>query len=716
MSIDIVRGSSRKPVAGGKLAEFMRETNLSGQLFIGYPIIATPEGPYSIDALFVSAEKGIVVFDLIEGTDIGGYELRQDDSANKLDARLRTHRELVHRRILRIPIHTLSFAPAAHYPVAPDDAEYRVVNSSSLVPALQDFTWTDQEDEIYESALSALESISTIRKGRVNRTIRQESSRGRRLQDLENAIATLDNTQSKAVIETIEGVQRIRGLAGSGKTIVLALKAAYLHAQNPEWRIGVTFNTRSHKGQFQRLINTFTIAAGREPDWENLRILNAWGAPGRDDRDGMYYEFCRAHDIAYFDFMSARRQFGRESEFASVCEHALGQVRESKQIYDVILIDEAQDFSPAFLRLCYALLTDPKRLVYAYDELQNLTGESLPAPEDIFGRNADGVRFDVTRTDGPRPDIILERCYRNSRPVLVTAHALGFGIYRKPRRSGESGLVQMFDQSQLWGEIGYRALGGELREGAAVTLYRPEDTSPKFLENHSDISDLIQFVPFESEEEQTEWLVKAIRRNLEIDELRHDDIVVINPDPLTTRKKVGPIRSRLLEAGIMSHLAGVDTKPDVFFRDSPEGSLTFTGIYRVKGNEAGMVYVINAQDCHAKTGNLASLRNRLFTALTRSKAWIRVLGVGSDMEELKQEYEKLKEHRFELKFTYPTQDQREQLRIIHRDMTQAERERLKSGQRDLDDLLGDIESGTLHVEDLDEDLIARLRKVLMETG
>ena len=356
MSIDIVRGSSRKPVAGVKLAELMRETNLSGQLFIGYPIIATPEGPYSIDALFISAEKGIVVFDLIEGTDTSDYELRQDDSANKLEARLRTHRELVHRRILRIPIYTLSFAPAAHHPVAPDEAECRVVNSSSLVPALQAFTWIGQEDEIYESALSALESISTIRKGKVNRRLRQESSRGRSLQYLENAIATLDNTQSKAVIETIEGVQRIRGLAGSGKTIVLALKAAYLHAQNPEWRIGVTFNTRSLKGQFQRLINTFTITAGREPDWENLRILNAWGAQGGSDRDGMYYEFCRAHDVAYFDLMSARRQFGRGGEFARVCEHALGQVRESKQLYDAILVDEAQDFSPAFLRLCYALL------------------------------------------------------------------------------------------------------------------------------------------------------------------------------------------------------------------------------------------------------------------------------------------------------------------------------------------------------------------------
>ena len=715
MSIDIVRGSSRKPVADMKLAELMRQTDLSGQLFIGYPIIATPEGPYSIDALFISAETGIVVFDLIEGTDVGDYELRQDDSANKLDARLRTHRELVYRRKLRIPIHTLSFAPAVGHPVAPDEVDYWVVNSSSLVPALRAFTWTDQEGEIYESALSALESISTIRKGKVNRTVQQESSRGSKLQALENAIATLDNTQSKAVIETIDGVQRIRGLAGSGKTIVLALKAAYLHVRNPEWSIGVTFHTRSLKGQFQRLINTFSIAAGKEPDWENLRILNAWGAQGGSDRDGMYYEFCRAHDIAYFDFMSARRQFGRGGEFAGACKHALGQVRESKQLYDAILVDEAQDFSPAFLQLCYALLGDPKRLVYAYDELQNLTGESLPAPEDIFGKNADGIRFDATYDIGPRPDIILEKCYRNSRPVLVTAHALGFGIYREPRLPSGSGLVQMFDQSQIWGEIGYRVREGELKEGADVTLYRPDDTSPKFLEEHSDISDLVQFISFNNGEEQISWLVEEIRKNLENDELRHDDIMVINPDPLTTREKVGPIRSRLLEAGIMSHLAGVDTNPDVFFRDSSEGSVTFTGIYRAKGNEAGMVYVINAQDCHAKAGNLASLRNRLFTALTRSKAWIRVLGVGRGMEELKQEYEKLKERNFEMIFTYPTQDQREQLRIIHRDMTQTERERLKSGEKGLDDLLGDIESGALHIEDLDEGLIARFKKVLMET-
>lgn len=717
MSIDIVRGSSQKPVSGDKLAELIsNETHLSGQLFFGYPIIVTSERSHSIDALLVSADKGIIIFDLIEGTDPGDYTSRQDDSANKLEARLKTHSGLVRRRALRIPIHTISFAPGINNLNFQIEDDYQLVNSSSFIRALESFTWGDREDEIYKSTLSVLENISTIRHAPMKRKVDRVDSRGGKLKNLEDSIATLDNMQGKAVIETVEGVQRIRGLAGSGKTIVLALKAAYLHTLHPEWHIGITFNTRSLKGQFRRLINTFSIAqAGQEPDWENLRIIHAWGAPGGGDRDGIYHEFCRAHDIAYFDFMSAKRRFGSGREFAASCEYALGQMQESKQLYDAILVDEAQDFSPPFLRLCYELLHPPKRLVYAYDELQSLSGESLPSPEKIFGEKPDGapvVQFDITSGDGPRPDIILERCYRNSRPVLATAHALGFGIYREPSQKSGTGLVQMFDQPHLWEEIGYRTKNGELQEGFPVEFYRPEATSPRFLEDHSDIEDLIQFVPFDSEEEQADWLTEAIKKNIEEDELRHNDIIVINPNPLTTRKKVGPIRSRLLNIGIPCHIAGVDTSPDTFYLDSSRDSVTFTGIYRAKGNEAGMVYVINAQDCHSKAGNLAGLRNRLFTAITRSKAWVRVLGVGSGMEEVIREYEKLKEQDFELRFIYPTQEQRELLRIVHRDMTQAEHNRLKTRQKSLDELVKDIESGTVHIEDLDEGSVARLRKLL----
>lgn len=720
MTIEIVQGTNSKPAASHELVEVMsNQTALSGQLFIGYPIISTPEGPYSLDAIWVSADKGIVLFDLIEGTEIGDYELRQDDSANKLEARLRTHSELTRRRELRIEIHTVSFAPAVSNVTSYVKDDYPLVNASSLMDELKKLAWESRDEEIHRRTLAAIESISTIRTSRTKRTIRKENSKGDKLKRLEESIATLDHRQSKAFIETVEGVQRIRGLAGSGKTIVLALKAAYLHAQYPERRIAVTFHTRSLKAYFRRLIYNFVFEqTGEEPNWDKLRIVNAWGAQGDDDRDGIYYEFCRAHDVEYFDFRMAKSKFGGGREFAKVCEHALGQARENKQLYDAILVDEAQDLSPAFLRLCYELLKDPKRLVYAYDELQSLSGESLPSPEEIFGNNTDGspkVRFDDANSNEPQRDIILAKCYRNSRPVLVTAHTLGFGIYRQPRRPSQTGLIQMFDHPQLWEEIGYRPRDGELKEGSSITLDRPVETSPKFLENHSDIDDLIQFISFDSEEKQADWLTKAIRRNIEEDELLHDDIIVINPDPLTTREEVGPIRARLLEMGINCHTAGVDTGPDIFFQPGFK-SVTFTGIYRAKGNEAGMVYIINAQDCHSGLRNLASLRNRLFTAITRSKAWIRVLGVGANMKELIKEYEELKKQNFELRFTYPTKEQREQLRLVHRDMTTVESKRLENRQKNLDALIEDIKSGSVHLEDLDKRTVDALRVILMKKG
>ena len=509
-------------------------------------------------------------------------------------------------------------------------------------------------------------------------------------------------------------MQRIRGLAGSGKTIVLALKAAYLHAQHPNWRIAVTFNTRSLKGFFRRLISIFCLEqTGEEPDWENVRIVNAWGAPGRPERDGIYCEFCRVNNVTYYDFREAKAEFGSGSPFAGACRLAVKKADRIKRIYDVILVDEAQDFSPAFLQLCYESLNDPKRLIYAYDELQSLTGGSLPSPERIFGKNStDGsprVRLDRESDGTMRRDIILEKCYRNSRPVLVTAHALGFGIYREPSTRERISLVQMFDHPQLWEEIGYERRAGRLRPGADVVLVRPEATSPPFLESHSLVDDLIVFKVFESARTQADWLVDQIKENLTDDELRHDDIIVINPDPLSTRKVVGPIRRRLLDAGIECHVAGVDTDPD-YFNNSERDSVTFTGIHRAKGNEAGMVYVINAQDCHSATYNLSRLRNRLFTAITRSKAWIRVLGVGDNMQALIDEYDRLKDREFALQFTYPTEEECEHLRIVHRDMSSRELEQLRERDKVLSDLLLDLESGNMSLQDLSIDTVNKLRR------
>lgn len=711
--LNIVQGTNDKPAASKSLVQFFMETpGYAGELFIGYPLISTADGGHAIDAILVSPDKGVVVFDLIEGNKLGDFAERQDDSHNKLVAKLQNHRELMLRRNLLVDVHTLSFAPAIQHPDVESPVGITVTNPQTLKAALDSLDWPNHSDIVYRSALSVLQSISSIRKSRSKRIVKNDRSRAGKLKRLEDSIATLDPQQNKAVIETVNGVQRIRGLAGSGKTIVLALKAAYLHRQHPEWRIAVTFNTRSLKGQFKKHIYNFCVDGGDEPNWNMLRILNAWGAPGGGEREGMYYEFCRAHGVEYLDFRAAKDRFGGESEFDGACTKALNQAKEAKPIYDAILVDEAQDFPPSFLRLCYELLDDHKRLVYAYDELQNLSGGSLPSPELMFGNKLDGtpkVKFEPDVPGVPRQDIILDTCYRNSRPVLVAAHALGFGIYRTPPAGRNTGLVQMFDHPTLWEEIGYEIKGGVLEDNHEVTLRRTQRTSPPFLEEHSLIEDLVFFKKFDTEEEQSRWLSKAIKANIEQDELRHDDIVVINPDPITTRASSGPIRKQLMELGIHSHIAGVDTNPDVFFNTETD-SVTFTGIFRAKGNEAGMVYIINAHDCESAQWNLSTIRNRLFTAITRSKAWVRVLGIGEPMDRLMDEFDRLKKKDFELSFRYPTKQERRKLKMVHRDMTEADKKKEVTKQELLFEIEADLEKGMFDLDDLPPSLLSKLEE------
>lgn len=714
-TVEFTRGTNGKPAASAALEECLANTiGLDGSCFFGYPLIATPEGKYFVDATFLNPDKGVILFDIVEGQNLGDYADRQDDLVNKIESKLKLHKDLMKGRKLLPQLHVITFAPTLNNLANHAQEDYPLANEQNLASLIQALEWDNADDEIYRLTTSAIESLSSIRKSRSKREVTRVDSLGAKLKKLEDSIATLDYRQNRAVVETVEGVQRIRGLAGSGKTIVLALKAAYLHTQQPDWRIAVTFNTRSLKGQFKRLINNFCIEqSGEEPDWTKLRILNAWGAPGGAERDGMYYEACRQSGADFYDFRTASTHFGGSNRaFDGACKAALSKINKPLDLYDTILVDEAQDFSPSFLQLCYAMLKTPKRLVYAYDELQNLSGTSLPPPEDLFGTDDKGNALVSFAGDHhQRRDVILQKCYRNSRPVLVTAHALGFGVYRAAPKMADTGLVQMFEQPNLWGEIGYRVHSGDLKKGAPVSLERTDETSPLFLEAHSPIDELVQIIKFNSETEQNDWVAQQIEKNLTEDELRYDDVIVINPNPINARERCGAIRKTLFGRGIQSHLAGVDTDQDVFFR-SDLGSVTFTGIYRAKGNEAGMVYVINAQECDGVGAGLSTLRNRLFTAITRSKGWVRVVGYGPGMDALVQEYARLKQHQYRLDMVYPTDVQLSKLRIVHRDLSEHDKQRLEQKKDTAQELTNALESGELNPEDLDGETRAKLLALL----
>lgn len=704
-SFYVISGSHGKPVVTKELIDFFEgRDNYEGFLYTGYPLIGSIEGAHAVDAMLISKHHGLVVFDIVEADELGEYRERQDDIFRKLQSYLLLYNELTDKRMLVVDINIVTLAPRCSRDKVSSDYPL-LTEFDDIGEYLNGIEWN--RSQFYNQLHSVIQNITTIRSSKYKRTLANSDSRGSKLKELEDSIANLDHSQADAVINTYNGVQRIRGLAGSGKTIVLALKVAYLHAMNPDWDIAVTFNTRSLKNQFEALITRFVIERTKlEPDWDKISIIHAWGAPGVKSNGGMYYNFCKDHGQEYLDFSKAKAMFGYDDAFEGVCRIALKE-RQGKVTpkYDVILVDEAQDFSfegsSSFLMLCYELLKSPKRLVYAYDELQSLSMKSMATPEEIFGLNSDGK---PRVAGGQYDDIILYKCYRNSRPVLATAHALGFGVYY------ENGLIQMFEENHIWSEIGYKVCSGELEKGRAVTLERTDDTSPKFLEELEPKDDLIMFKDFENDDKQIEFLVDDIVKNLTEEELLPRDIIVINPNPLTTRSAVSKARKLLFERGYNSNLAGVSTSPDVF---QEKDAITFTGIYRAKGNEAGMVYIMNSQYCYDGY-SLARKRNILFTSITRSKAWVRVLGYGEGMTALCKEYQEVHSRDYRLDFSYPTDDQMKKMNLLNRDRSPEDEKELNATNRKISDIVGSLERGELDLTDLDPRTLKRLKEVIGE--
>ena len=702
----IISGSHKKPVVTKQLVDFFRKTmDSEGFLYTGYPLIGTINGANAVDAMLISQRHGLIVFDIVEAQELGNYEERQDDIYTNLQSYLLLHKELTRKRELLFEITIITFAPQQ----SPDKPESKdgyplITNIEDANSFLNNVQWKDEQT--YNHLHSVIQNITSIRRSPYKRNLANQDSRGTKLKELEDSIANLDHNQAHAVINTHEGVQRIRGLAGSGKTIVLALKVAYLHAVNPDWDIAITFNTRSLKNQFKTLITRFVMERTKyEPNWEKISIIHAWGALGDKRHGGIYYNFCKDHGEEYFNFSKAKEKFGADDAFAGACQQAISNHKGNiAPIYDIILVDEAQDFSSKdsspFLTLCYELLKEPKRFVYAYDELQNLSTKAMPSPEKIFGVNHDGT---PKVSNNNFNDIVLHKCYRNSRPILATAHALGFGLY------SDMDIIQMFEDYSMWSDIGYRVCSGELAQGSKVILERTDDTSPKFLEQLQPKNDLILFKCFQSDDEQISFLVGDIIKNLKEEELLPRDIIVINPNPFTTQKAVSKARKLLYDQGYDSNLAGISTSPDIF---QEEDSITFTGIYRAKGNEAALVYIINTQYCSRSSYedySLARRRNILFTAMTRSKAWVRVIGYGFGMEELCKEYSKIQSKDYRLDFTCPTDEEMKKINLLHRDRNSEEDKKVRAANHDFSNVLLSLEKGEINPSDLDQDNLRRFQ-------
>ena len=97
--------------------------------------------------------------------------------------------------------------------------------------------------------------------------------------------------------------------------------------------------------------------------------------------------------------------------------------------------------------------------------------------------------------------------------------------------------------------------------------------------------------------------------------------------------------------------------PNANRKFSYEGYVTLATLNKAKGNETGMVYIVGA-DALFKYPNNVIARNKLFTAITRAKGWVAILGTSKNvMKVCQNELEQLKSNDFKLVFEQPSEAQ-----------------------------------------------------------
>jgi hypothetical protein len=211
--------------------------------------------------------------------------------------------------------------------------------------------------------------------------------------DDEEVLRTLDRKQELLARSLGPGYRLIRGVAGSGKTLVLTCRARHMAHHFPKWRIllvcfnkalslGLERQVAEHSNvrvqTLDALARRVLIEVGREPDDE--------GTP---------------------DFPRRRRD----------AVDAVTEVDESK-LFDMVLVDEAQDLDETGLDLAWAMLKPGRdHFVMALDGAQMIYRRRMTwNPPSMTARG---------RTT------ILDVNYRNTREVLDLGQQLLAGLGRE---------------------------------------------------------------------------------------------------------------------------------------------------------------------------------------------------------------------------------------------------------------------------------------------
>lgn len=504
-----------------------------------------------------------------------------------------------------------------------------------------------------------------------NREISNEDTLGSQLKKRNTFIGQYDSTQFNMVHSPITSHQRIRGLAGSGKTILMLKKLAFLHYNYPNLNLAFIFYTISLKSSLIKLFEGFYREYDRynKPNMNKVNILHAWGGSVR----GFYSDLCDKVNFSKKTYGESLQIPGNSDPFEKVCKELNDHIKNEPfpGLYDYIFIDEAQDFGINFFHLCLQALKNEKKeellnietgyLIYAYDELQSLKEEAtIPSKVDIF------------KVEDKCLDINLKVSYRTTVEILTTAHALGLGVYRKVE-DGEHPLVNYVAESNFI-DMGYKNKYGDFSKGDLIGLYREEKKSgvsvPEPINFHSSV-------------EQYKYLSNMIMDLVKNEDILPSDIMIIDLDDRTLKSNY----KQLIDVFYKNIPENIDIRIRLMDKKTPNrttvaNEVLYTSVYRAKGNESNLVIIVNSNSIPLSSRNSLN-RNKIFTAMTRAK-W-KVWLLGENMEDFKYEIKKIQEKEYCLEYVSPNDEELKKIKLLS-----AEEEKIDHTTANVEKLLSTL--------------------------
>ena len=426
---------------------------------------------------------------------------------------------------------------------------------------------------------------------RPQRAVEREGCLGEQFDLASATYKRLSDEQQRLVEQHWEGPRLIRGVAGSGKTVVLA--------QNCARRIA------------RLLRDSGNLFGDRSP-----RVLavcfNRTLAPFIDSRirDAYHYrtgdsvpdEILEVHSMNALMWHLAQRGLWK---YQSTKEHTAGERASyylrslnttpyslSQQCrYDAVYVDEGQDFEPIefelLLRLCQDGHQDPHMFVF-YDDAQNLYGKKRPNWTDI-GLNIVGR------------STVMTRCFRNTKQIVEPAFNMLVGAY-------SDRTVQNRQYADMGG-LSERKLIDEANDGHVTVSFADREGAPVNAFNADSVAS------------EHLWVEMRLRKLLIDEEIRPEDILLLTH----RRKRATDVADFLQKADLP--IKGTRRPFQEEEKDNSitePGYLTVSTVHSAKGYDAYVVIIIGAEDFEDSEADRAAF----YVACTRARELLEITGIG----------------------------------------------------------------------------------------